>query len=209
MGLKHGTDKVSHHGYQFLYPRYLEPLRGQQFTMLEIGYHTGESARMWEEYFPEAQVFAMDIGTSGRIGRHEVIQGDQGNPTHLKRVARKVGAARLILDDGSHHPLHQYETFNYLFRNLLEPGGIYIIEDVECNYWKPEAAIYGYRIGFFSAVEATTRLIDQVNSEFSGTPNDLEVATVTYGQNCIIVTKQTAEERGYFDREYRFAAEVR
>ena len=209
MGQKYGTDKVCHHGYQFFYPRYLEPLRGQKFTMLEIGYQTGESARMWEEYFPDAELFAMDIGVSGRRGRHEVIQGDQGSLEDLKRVAGMVGAAKLILDDGSHHPLHQFETFNFLFRNLLEPGGVYIIEDVECNYWKPDAAIYGYRIGFFSAIDASTGLIDLINSEFSGKQNDLGVSSITYGQNCIIVTKQTEDERSYFSRDYRFASQVK
>jgi len=52
--------------------------------------------------------------------------------------------AKLVLDDGSDYPIHRFETFNILFRNLLEPVGVYIIEDVECNYWKSDAAIHGY-----------------------------------------------------------------
>lgn len=204
LSLKHGTDKVGHHGYHFFYPRFLDPLRDQAFTMLEIGYFLGESARMWEEYFPRAEIFAADIGSSGKHERHEVIQADQSSPDDLKRLADRLGSARLIIDDGSHQPTHQFETFNFLFRQLLEPGGIYIIEDVECNYWNPESSVYGYRIGFFNAIEATTRLIDQINAEFSGHANDMGISTITYGQNCIIVTKQTAEERDYFSRPYRF-----
>ena len=205
LGKKHGTDKVTHHGYQFFYPRYLEPLRDQSFKMLEIGYGTGASARMWEEYFPKAEVFVMDISECGKSGRHDVIQGDQGNIADLRRVAKAVGSARLVVDDGSHHPFHQFETFNFLFRNLVEPGGTYIIEDVECNYWNPEATTYGYRIGFFNAVEASTKLIDMINSEFSGKRNDLEISSIAYGQNCIVVTKQTDDEKRYFDRDYRFS----
>ena len=205
LGTKHGTDKVTHHGYQFFYPRYLEHLRDQKFRMLEIGYGSGASARMWEEYFPKAEVFAMDISASGTYGRHEVIQGDQGDFADLRKVAETVGAARLVLDDGSHHPFHQFETFNFFFRNLVEPGGVYIIEDVECNYWNPEASIYGYRIGFFNAVDASTKLIDMINSEFSGKLNSLEISSITYGRNCIIITKQTEEEKKYFDRDYRFS----
>lgn len=208
IGKKYGTDKVCHHGYQFFYPRFLEHLRDQKFTMLEIGYSTGESARMWEEYFPGAEVFAMDIAVSEKGGRHEVIQGDQGNLGDLRRVADIVGTARLVVDDGSHHPFHQFETFNFLFRNLVEPGGIYIIEDVECNYWDSEAVIYGYRIGFFNAIKASTQLIDKINAEFSGKRNDLEVSSITYGQNCIIITKQSEDEKRYFDRSYRFSKSV-
>lgn len=204
LSLKHGTDKVGHHGYHFFYPRYLDSLRDQTFTMLEIGYFRGESARMWEEYFPHAEIFAVDIESSGKHERHEVIQADQSDPEDLKRIADRLGSARFIIDDGSHQPTHQFETFNFLFRHLLEPGGIYIIEDVECNYWNPESSVYGYRIGFFNAIEATTRLIDQVNAEFSGRTNDMEISTITYGQNCIIITKQTPEERDYFSRPYRF-----
>lgn len=204
LGKKHGTDKVTHHGYQFCYPRYLEPLRDHAFKMLEIGYGTGASARMWEEYFPKAEVFVMDISAIGESGRHHVIQGDQGNIADLRRVAEAVGSARLVVDDGSHHPFHQFETFNFFFRKLLEPGGIYIIEDVECNYWNPEATTYGYRIGFFNAVEASTKLIDMINSEFSRRRNDLEISSIAYGQNCIMVTKQTGDEKRFFDRDYRF-----
>lgn len=208
LGMKHGTDKVTHHGYQFFYPRYLEPLRDRTFKMLEIGYGTGASARMWEEYFPKAEVFVMDISDGGKSGRHDVLQGDQGNIADLRRVAETVGSARLVVDDGSHHPFHQFETFNFFFRNLVEPGGIYIIEDVECSYWNPEATTYGYRIGFFNAVEASTKLIDMINSEFSRKRNDLEISSIAYGQNCIVLTKQTDDEKHYFDRDYRFSDSI-
>ena len=85
---------------------------------------------------------------------------------------------------------------------VLEPGGVYIIEDTECNYWHPESSIYGYRIGFFNAIAETTKLVDLVNAEFSGATNELGVSSLSYGQNCIIITKQTDEERAYFDRTY-------
>lgn len=202
LGVKHGTDKVTHHGYQFFYPRFLEPFRLERFTLLELGYADGASARMWEEYFPNAAIFAMDINKSGVFGRHEVIQGSQDNLEDLQRVVDRLGNARVIIDDASHHPVHQYESFNFFFRNLLEPGGVYIIEDTECNYWHPESSIYGYRIGFFNAIAETTKLVDLVNAEFSGATNELGVSSLSYGQNCIIITKQTDEERAYFDRTY-------
>jgi len=209
LGRKHGTDKVLHHGYQFFYPRFLEPLRSENFTMLEIGYDTGASVRMWEEYFPKAEIFAADIRTSGRFGRHEVIEADQSSAEDLDRIVHRVGSARFILDDGSHQPEHQFETFNFLFRRLLEPGGIYIIEDIECSYWNPESSLYGYRVGFFNVLDATSKLIDLINEEFTQKRNDLCVGSITYGQNCVIITKQTDDERRYFDRPYRFSDAIR
>jgi 8-demethyl-8-alpha-L-rhamnosyltetracenomycin-C 2'-O-methyltransferase len=199
-----GTDKVLHHGYHFYYPKHLERLRDKEFNMLEIGYQGGHSCRMWERYFPKANVFAMDIGVEGQFDNHTVIRGDQGNASDLMNVVDKIGTAKFILDDGSHHPVHQIETFNILFSNLLEPGGVYIIEDIECNYWNSESNIYGYRIGFFNAVDYTKKLIDYVNSEFSGKENKLRISSITYGQNCVIIEKQTEEEMMYFNRPYRF-----
>lgn len=206
LSLKFGTDKVTHHGYHYFYPKHLDVLRKDKFNMLEIGYDGGHSCRMWEEYFPHANVYAMDINIEGQFNNHIVFKGDQSNFNDLKRVTDAIGSTRFILDDGSHHPTHQIETFNFLFKNLLEPGGIYIIEDVECNYWNSESEIYGYRIGFFNAVDYTKKLIEHINSEFSGIQNKLGISSITYGQNCIIITKQTEEEKNYFNRGYRFAS---
>ena len=207
-GSKHGTDKITHHGYQYSYPKYLEGLRSEEFNMLEIGYLGGHSCRMWEEYFPKAKVFAMDINVEGQFDKHTVFKGDQSKADDLKRVAGQIGQARFIIDDGSHHPLHQIDTFNILFKNLLEPGGVYIIEDIECNYWKEESNIYGYTIGVFNAVDYTKKLIENVNGEFSRRENKLDISSISYSQNCIIITKKTEEEKKYFKREYRYSANI-
>ena len=66
LSVEFGTDKVLHHGYHFYYPKHLERLRDEEFNMLEIGYQDGHSCRMWERYFPKANVFAMDIGVEGQ-----------------------------------------------------------------------------------------------------------------------------------------------
>lgn len=209
IGKHSDTDKCTHHGYHYFYPRFLEPLRGESFNMLEIGYDNGNSARMWEKYFPYSTIYCMDINKSGDYEGHKVIKGDQSNHNDRENVISIVNNARFILDDGSHHPVHQYETFLHLFKNLLEPGGIYIIEDIECNYWRPDSTIYGYTVGHFDAVKKTFDLVDLINSEFSGKNNELEISTITYGQNCIIITKRTEEESSYFNRDYRFIDSVR
>jgi hypothetical protein len=205
LGIKHGTDKVSHHGYNYFYPKHLEVLRGDEFNMLEIGYEGGHSCRVWEEYFPKANIFSMDINKEGKFDNHTVFKGDQSNINDLDRISNEIGSAKFIIDDGSHNPTHQIETFSFLFKKLLEPGGIYIIEDIECNYWNEESSLYGYRVGFSNVIDYTKKLIDYVNSEFSKKENKLKISSITYGQNCIIITKQTEEEEKYFNRNYRFS----
>ncbi len=195
---------MGHHGYHFFYPRFLEPLRAETFTMLEIGYFKGASMNMWHEYFPHATLYAMEITHGAAYENYTVIKGDQSKPEDLKNVKEVVGSARFIIDDGSHNPVHQMDTFCYLFENLLEPGGIYIIEDIELSYWNPKSSLYGYQVGNFSLIENMKKLHDRINGEFTGIKNTWNISTISYGQNCVIVTKQTQEEAAYFDRNYRF-----
>lgn len=205
IGKESGTDKCTHHGYHYFYPRFLENLRGDTFNMLEIGYHEGGSARMWSEYFPMASVYCMDINKEGNYPDHIVIKGDQSNIKDLESVSKIIVRAKFIIDDGSHHPHHQIETFEYLFNNLLEDGGVYIIEDIETSYWRSDSNVYGYKIGYFNCLDYSRSYINEINSEFSGKINKLRISSISYGQNCIIITKQTEEETLYFRRKYRYS----
>ena len=131
-----------------------------------------------------------------------------------------------IIDDGSHVPEHQVLSFDYLFQACLQPGGTYIIEDIETSYWAKNGLYgyetrYGYRHGQ-SCIEAFKELADDINSEFL-TPaardshqervgsrisakTRAEVSSVTFGMNCIIITKKTPEEKELFDgRAYRYS----
>lgn len=205
LGHKAGTDKVTHHGYHFFYPAFLDKIRDEEFNMLEIGHGSGESAKMWCEYFPNSNFFCVDINIEIIYNdRCQVIKADQSSSDDLQKVASKVGSAKLIVDDGSHNPKHQFDTFYYLFENLLEDGGIYIIEDIETNYWHSNAILYGYQVGNFNLIKSISVCQDMINHEFSKVNNILKISTITYGQNCIIITKRTKEEQLYFDRKYRF-----
>jgi hypothetical protein len=204
----HLSDKVNHHRYDRFYPLFLESLRDQEFNMLEIGVWGGGSLQLWEEYFLKAYIHGVDInydsyeGSSERFTLHKF---DQSNPNDLKKIVETVPKCKFIIDDGSHHPYHQFITFIELFENLLEPGGVYIIEDIECNYWQnPKSNIYGYEIGHFNTLDYFKNTLDQINSEFSNQKNYLNISTVTFAHNCIIITKQTPEETEISNRSYRF-----
>ena len=200
------TDKVSHHRYDRFYPLFLESLRDQEFNMLEIGVGSGGSLRLWEEYFPKASIHGADVDynyfeeSSERFTLHKF---DQSNPNDLKEIVNTLPKCKFIIDDGSHHPHHQFTTFIELFKNLLEPEGVYIIEDIECNYWHPDSTIYGYEIGHFNILSYFKNTLDQINTEFSGKKNYLNISTVTFAHNCIIITKQTPEETEISNKPYR------
>lgn len=210
ISLKNGTDKVHPHGYHFFYPKYFNDFRFEYFKMLEIGYGSGSSLKTWIEYFPNADITILDIEFNNVYSeRCRVIKGDQSKFSDLERITKLIGKAKLIIDDGSHNPLHQFDTFNHLFKNLLEPGGIYIIEDIEVSYWDPDSKLYGYKSGYFNIIDAFKTYQEMINSEFSRIKNYLDISTITFAQNCIIITKRTEEEILYFDREYRFIEPIR
>jgi hypothetical protein len=209
IGINFQTDKVLHHGYHFYYPYYLEHLRSKSFKMLEIGlgtfsHNTGNSPKLWKEYFPNVKSFTMDINHEYIDEYSIVIKGDQSKISDLHKVKNIIGDVDFIIDDGSHHPEHQLLTFNYLFDNLLNLGGIYIIEDIECSYWNPQSKVYDYKTGYLNIIDYFTKYQHEINSEFNNNINSLNISTITFGPNFIIIKKRTQEEIDFYNREYRF-----
>jgi len=203
LGVKYYADKVNHHGYHFYYPKFLSEYKDEQFNLLEIGYQHGNSYYLWQEYFPKAKIFSADLNPIKVDQSHILLKCDQNKIEDLQYLVNEVKTAKIIIDDGTHQPTHQAQTFHYLFQNLLSFGGVYIIEDIECNYWNPDAEIWGYKIGTLNCIDYTKKFIDQINEEFSGIKNKYHISSVTYGQNCVIIKKQTEEELNYFNRQYR------
>lgn len=232
LGRQHGTDKIHQHGYHRYYPRYLESYRflPSTYAMLEIGIDQSASLHTWLDYFPEAHIYGVDIGVSKTGDRFSIFQCDQSKLDQLERLtfehidctARQIF---FILDDGSHIPEHQVLSFNYLFQFLLMPGGTYIIEDIETSYWK-RGGLYNYptQYGYHhekNIIQVFKHLLDEINREFLSEEARATQATVlekygidaetrkwicsiTFGQNCIVITKKTKEELQFHDRTYRF-----
>lgn len=205
----HKTDKSTYHGYHYFYPMFIEKLRNDTFNMLEIGYFKGKSLKVWKDYFPNAFIYVMDIDFDLSDDRSKVIKGDQSKLKDIVNVANVVKTAKFIIDDGSHHPDHQWETFSYFFNNVLEPGGIYIIEDIECSWWNHAAACYGYKIKGATILDKLNSFVHEINHEYSGLENKQNISSITYGQNCVIITKRTEEEANYFNRTYRYPKKLK
>ncbi|RYH31089.1 hypothetical protein EON65_03540 [archaeon] len=227
-GSKSNTDKVTHHGYHRFYPRFLEPYRtlGPEYGMLEIGIEKKKSLAMWREYFPHLFIYGLDINVQSKGDGFLIIQGDQSDLNSVRRIVQDNIKHTIcyINDDGSHIPEHQSLCFDYLFDSLLIPGGTYIIEDIETSYWK-SGRLHGYRTRYGlghakSIVEVFKLVVDYINREYlseedqrqiTGKLNGLVsettlslISSVTFGQNCIIIVKKTAEEMQYSNRQYRF-----
>lgn len=202
IGLEHKTDKIDHHRYDRFYPIFFEPFRDQEFNLLEIGVAEGKSLLLWKEYFPKAKIHGIDVNKKISEEFH-IIQCDQSKIADVQEASKKLPSCKIIIDDGSHQPQHQINSFFEFWQNNLEHGGIYVIEDIECNYWNPKSKIYGYEVGLFNIIDYFTKIPDQINSEFSEKKNKLNISSITFAHNCIILVKQTQEEIELSKRLYR------
>jgi hypothetical protein len=78
--------------------------------MLEIGIDQSKSLALWLEYFPHAFIYGLDINETAvsQGERYQVFQADQSDRQQLQRVMMTMNKpVFLIIDDGSHIPLHQ------------------------------------------------------------------------------------------------------
>lgn len=203
------TDKITHHRYDRFYPIFLEKFRDKNFNMCEIGIYKCHSLLFWTKYFPKAKIYAIDIDDKKYCESENIktIVCDQSNIEDLKKVCNEIELCDFIIDDGSHMPEHQYKTFKILFEKILNYGGVYIIEDVEGSYWKKindDYKKYGYEFTDKNIFQYLGNVYDQINNEFSKIENNLNISTITYAHNCIIITKRTQEEIELCKRPYRF-----
>jgi len=147
IGLRFHTDKVIA-GYTEFYHTLFETRRGIK-KVLEIGigsleamkhvadYVPGASLFMWQEYFPQATIYGLDINPAVLVneGRIQSRKCDQRNSGELVAAAEWAGGEfDLIVDDGDHTGEYQWVAFNALIP-FVKPGGFYIIEDATDSIW--------------------------------------------------------------------------
>jgi hypothetical protein len=116
-----------------IYERHLGNLRGRSAHLVEIGVFSGGSLPMWREYLgPSSQVTGIDIEPACKAYEADGISvaiGDQGDPAFWASFLAEAAPIAAVIDDGSHDPADQITTLKALLPRL-EPGGVYICEDV-------------------------------------------------------------------------------
>jgi hypothetical protein len=141
IGKKYRTDKCDE-THTFNYSTYLdnyefhfEKFRYKNINVLEIGVLTGASIRTWKEYFPNATIYGLDIDPNRKFEEDRIIIniGSQNDTQFLEKTYENINFD-IIVDDGSHVNEFTINSFNYLFYNKLNSGGIYVIEDLLCSY---------------------------------------------------------------------------
>lgn len=138
LALRHGTDKSSaHHNYTPIYDDLFWLRRYDHLTLLELGVFTGDSIRMWAEYFPNGKIIGVDKDLDQFAGvcpaNVELLADDQANPDLTHFLDRFRGPLDIIIDDASHLSSLTIKSFELLFP-ILAPGGYYVVEDTHSSY---------------------------------------------------------------------------
>jgi cephalosporin hydroxylase len=103
----------------------------QPKRLLEIGIQTGNSLRMWADYFPDTEIVGLDIVRPNvpMPNNVKMVEGDQTN----RELLESLGEFDIIIDDGGHTCFQQQTSFEILFPRLKK-GGVYVVEDVETSH---------------------------------------------------------------------------
>ena len=135
------TDKYQH-GLIAKYEALFAPLKEKNLKILEVGVYRGGSLLWLADYFRNSEIIGVDLELP--VIDHERIEMsvcDQNYSASLQRIGQHYGPFDIIIDDGSHEYSATKNTFENLYRNFLNSGGLYIIEDFIAGYW-PEFPQY-------------------------------------------------------------------
>ena len=132
-----GSDKNTVHHYGPFYDGLVETLRPR--TVLEVGVHKGASLRAWRHVGYPVEAIGIDRQRVEGVPMIVATAPDFG-PVLTQLEGRKFD---LIIDDGSHVLSHQLAAVDQL-QQLLEPGGYFVVEDLQNQQAIDEFRVRGW-----------------------------------------------------------------
>lgn len=144
---KYGSDKNTYHSYGPIYQSVLAPLLDTVTDVLELGVLGGASLRAWRDFFPNARVVGLDIDPLKTTWGEDRIELAVCDAVDVMQLAAALGNRRfdVVIDDASHWEQEQLKSFELLLWRL-RPGGVYIIEDVQCLESWPKFEELGFTV---------------------------------------------------------------
>ena len=127
------TDKLQ---YANIYEPLFAEIYDDHIKLLELGVSEKGSLYMWRDYFVNGEIYGVDVANVGCGDGVSIFQCDQSDANCLEKTLKPHSPFDIIIDDASHIGRMSKISFDYLFFNLLKPGGLYIIEDWGTGYWR-------------------------------------------------------------------------
>lgn len=151
-----GSDKgYTWHQYSRFYYSLMRPLRDCSFHFFELGIGSinptipsnmgpngfpGASHNAWKGYFKNAHIYGADIDKDILVqsDRLSTFYCDQTDPNSIQDLWKNPELEdkefTIIIDDGLHTPKANFRFFEHSIHKLAK-GGIYIIEDINDEYY--------------------------------------------------------------------------
>lgn len=152
IGKKYDTDKSSQrtnisdsrhcHPYTLFYDGLFRSKKDESLNIAELGILDGASLRMWQEYFPSANIYGFEYNNNFIDNFKQNFNNDRItisniDVTNADNIIKTFGELNvlydIIIDDTTHEFVDQiriiYNTYQY-----LKPGGVLIIEDIFKSY---------------------------------------------------------------------------
>lgn len=118
-------------GFEKFYTDLLAPYKDKEFNFLEIGVAEGGSLLFFQDLLPKAKIYGIDYipCLTNALGGTDITTYvmNQNDTESLQKLATDI-KFDIIIDDGAHLTAETQNTFDSLW-SLLNPGGLYIIED--------------------------------------------------------------------------------
>lgn len=147
------TDKAKH-GYTRIYYELFKSMRYDGLNILEIGVRKGYSLKMWSIFFPNSNVYGIDIKPLDINNCYRADQKDYGQMMAALDYFN-LKSLDIVIDDGSHFQSDQQKSLEILFP-YLRSGGYYIIEDVATKEQLLKGANWGSNVS--GALDSTDTL---------------------------------------------------
>jgi trans-aconitate methyltransferase len=130
----YGTDKNTSHSYGPVYEKIFSPIKDTTETILEIGFDSGTSLKVYSEYFRNALIYGIDIRDNciPEIKKNLRINMIFGDAKSSEIINYYDKAYDIIVEDASHLLDDQVCHFKD-YSDFVKAGGYYIIEDVHEN----------------------------------------------------------------------------
>lgn len=150
----HGTDKISVHSYDRVYGPVLNGFVNKTGALLEIGQRFGASTLLFRELLPNFTIEGIDNEPDNfykpyreKLYNTSLIAGDAYTTEAVERFKQiRPAGYDIIIDDGPHTLESQIFAIEQ-YAELLKPGGVLVIEDIE-SVENLHALIKYIRVGY-------------------------------------------------------------
>jgi len=139
--------------YFDIYHRHLSNFVGRDIKILEVGVLGGGSLDMWRSYFGgNCHVYGVDVNKDSAGFTNDytsIFVGDQADKAFWSDFKKEVKGIDILIDDGGHKPEQQRVTLEEMLP-FINPGGIYICEDIHGKHNQ----FFSYACGLVSSLNA-------------------------------------------------------